>query len=113
MGDIRDGDPAGVSADALHAIPRPDLTLFQDSQVKSGSATSQESLDDVVPTELQPQFVARHAWFCDNHHCRPDPESISDPYIALQQPIRREVLTKHPPGKRHRGQLPLPGAIIL
>jgi hypothetical protein len=58
---LPDRDPRGIGSDAIKAVARSNLALFQDAQVETHPATGQELLLESFQPQLQAELVARDA----------------------------------------------------
>src|SRR2546422_7049143 len=112
-GDVGNRDTVRVALDQLNGVPGFNRPFAHDGDVETSPTTGEEALDDVLPSELYAEFVARQAGFGDHHFRRTHPKPITNVESVLPYPLGGEGFAEHSPGQLPLGQFPSPMLIVV
>jgi hypothetical protein len=106
-------DAIAVTTEPLYRVSGLNLTFAQNRKIESAQTADEKPLDHISPPELDCEFGARQARFCDHDLRASDAKAVADIDLFLSQPFGRKVFTKHPIRQLPVWQFVSPKLVVL
>ena len=108
---VRDRHRLGPGCDPRHVVARPNVALFEDTEVEARTAVSHKERSHARLVHPDPDPVARDPWLGDLEERRSDAISVADADFVVAESLDREVLAELAEGEVVAPHLALPVAV--